>query len=75
MKNPTEADGKKLSRVVGFMKGTFKNTRKISTETFDQVQAYIDAAHEDGYGHSGGSHYGLRDCGRVYHQKAKKCCS
>jgi len=57
VKNPTELDDKKLSRVVGFMKGTLKNTRKISSEPFDQIQAYIDAvhaAHEDGYGHSGG---------------------
>ena len=57
VKNPTDLDDQKLSRVMGFMKSTLKQIRKISSEPFDQVQAYIDAAHaahEDGYGHSGG---------------------
>ena len=57
VKNPTDSDDKKLARVIGFMKGTLKNVRKIISEPFNQVQAYIDAAHaahEDGYGHSGG---------------------
>jgi len=57
VKNPSDLDDHKLARVIGFMKGTLKNVRKIGNEPFDQVQAYIDAAyaaHEDGYGHSGG---------------------
>jgi len=57
VKNPTDLDDQKLARVVGFMKNTIKHVRKISSEPFDRVKAYIDAAHaahEDGYGHSGG---------------------
>jgi len=57
VKNPTDLDDQKLARVVGFMKGTLRDVRKISSEPFDRVKAYIDAAHaahEDGYGHSGG---------------------
>jgi len=52
VKNPTELDEKKLSRVVGFMKGTLKNIRRISSEPFDQLQAYIDAAHAAHVGES-----------------------
>ena len=57
MKNPTDLDDPMLARVVGYMKGTIKHVRKISSEPFDRVKAYIDAAHaahEDRYGHSGG---------------------
>jgi len=45
VKNPSDLDDQKLARVIGFMKGTLKNVRKISSEPFDGVQAYIDAAH------------------------------
>ena len=57
VKNPTEMDDQKLARVMGFMKGTLREVRKISAKPFTRVEAYIDAAHaahEDGYGHSGG---------------------
>jgi len=57
VKNPTDQDDQKLARVVGFMKGALKHVRRISSESLDRVKAYIDAAHaahEDGYGHSGG---------------------
>ena len=58
VQNPTDADDRKLARIMGYLKGTMGNVRKIGSKPFDRVEAYIDAAHachEDGFGQSGGA--------------------
>jgi len=58
VQNPTDADDKKLARIMGYLKGTMGNLRKIGSKPYDRVEAYIDAAHachEDGFGQSGGA--------------------
>jgi len=58
VQNPTDADEKKLNRIMGFLKATIDHTRKISSKPFKRIEAYIDAAHachEDGFGQSGGA--------------------
>jgi len=58
VQNPTDADDKKLARIMGYLKGTMGNVRKIGSESFNRIEAYIDAAnacHEDGFGQSGGA--------------------
>ena len=57
VKNPTVDDEQKLKRIVGHMKLTLGNTRKIDSKPFKRIEAYIDAAHAchpAGFGHSGG---------------------
>ena len=58
VQDPTDADDKKLARIMGYLKGTIENVRRISADPFNRIEAYIDAAHachEDGFGQSGGA--------------------
>ena len=50
-------DEGKLKRIIGYLKLTLMETRRINSEPFKRIEAYIDAAHachEDGHGQSGG---------------------
>ena len=58
VENPSDADDKKLARIMGYLKGTMGNVRRIGSKPFDRIEAYIDAAHachEDGFCQSGGA--------------------
>jgi hypothetical protein len=59
VKNPTVDDEKKLVRVLGYLSATIDKKRVITKDgKMERITAYIDAAfaaHEDGYGQSGGA--------------------
>jgi len=58
VKNPSTDDEGKLKRVLGYLQSTMKDVRKISSQPFKRVEAFIDAAHAchvDGFGQSGGT--------------------
>jgi len=58
VKNPSTDDEGKLKRILGYLQSTMKDVRKISSQPFKRVEAFIDAAHAchvDGFGQSGGT--------------------
>jgi len=57
VKNPTMQDENKLKRIMGYLKMTLTEPRRINSRPFKRIEAYIDTAHachEDGHGQSGG---------------------
>jgi len=58
VKDPSTDDVNKLKRVLGYLRSTMGDVRKISSQPFKRVEAFIDAAHAchvDGFGQSGGA--------------------